>query len=133
LFRYISWEKGFQVFEELLVDADWSLNSANWMWLSCSAFFSQYWKVYSPIAFGKKYDPEGNYVKKYLPMLKNYPAKYIYEPWTAPIADQKKWGCRIGEDYPKPIVKHDVASKECIAALKQFFADGKAKEEDDEC
>lgn len=40
---YVSWEKGVLVFEELLVDADWSLNNANWMWLSCSAFFSQYW------------------------------------------------------------------------------------------
>lgn len=99
--------------------------------------------MYSPIAFGKKYDPAGEYIKRYLPILKNYPAKYIYEPWTAPIADQKKWGvrknrnllfvfsslvkqCRIGEDYPKPIVQHDIASKQCIAALKKFFADNKA-------
>lgn len=58
------------MFDELLLDADWSLNSANWMWLSASAFFHQYFRVYSPIAFGKKTDPEGLYIKKYLPVLR---------------------------------------------------------------
>lgn len=118
---YLPWPDGERVFEELLLDADWSLNAANWMWLSCSAFYNQYWKVYSPIAFPKKYDKEGVYVKKYLPMLKNYPAKYIYEPWKAPKVDQKKWGCIIGQDYPKPIVEHDVASKACKESFKKFF------------
>lgn len=64
------WEAGAAVFDELLLDADWSLNSANWMWLSASAFFHQYFRVYSPIAFGKKTDPEGLYIKKYLPVLR---------------------------------------------------------------
>ena len=80
-------------------------------------------KVYSPIAFGKKYDPDGNFVKKYLPQLKHYPRKYIYEPWKAPIADQKKWKCVVGEDYPRPIVDHDEASKECKDSLKAWFAE----------
>lgn len=53
----------FQVFEEYLLDADWSLNAGNWMWLSASAFFHQYFRVYSPIAFGKKTDKDGNYIK----------------------------------------------------------------------
>jgi cryptochrome len=54
---------GWQVFDWLLLDADWSLNCGNWMWLSASAFFHQYWKVYSPITFGQKYDPDGKYIK----------------------------------------------------------------------
>lgn len=123
---YLSWEGGAKVFEELLVDADWALNNANWMWLSASAFFNQYWKVYSPIAFGKKYDKEGKYVKRYLPILKNYPAEYIYEPWKASVADQKRWGCIIGEHYPRPIIDHEEASKSCKESLKKFFADKKA-------
>lgn len=52
-----------QVFEELLLDADWSLNAGNWQWLSASAFFHQYFRVYSPIAFGKKTDKCGDYIK----------------------------------------------------------------------
>lgn len=122
---YQSWVEGQRVFEEFLVDADWQLNAANWQWLSASAFFHQYWKVYSPIAFGKKYDKDGVYIKRYLPILKNYPAKYIYEPWTAPLEDQKRWKCVIGVDYPKPIVNHDEASSACKDALKKWFADSK--------
>ena len=101
-----SWEKGAEVFDELLLDADPAINAGNWMWLSCSCFFYQYFRCYSPVAFPKKYDPDGSYVKRWLPQLKGYPAKYIYEPWKAPIADQKKAGCVIGVDYPKPIVEH---------------------------
>ena len=56
---WVSWEEGQAVFEELLLDADWSLNAGNWMWLSASAFFHQYYRVYSPVAFGKKTDPLG--------------------------------------------------------------------------
>ena len=91
----------FQVFEELLLDADWSLNAGNWMWLSASAFFHQYFRVYSPIAFGKKTDPSGAYIRKYLPKLAKFPDKFIYEPWTAPMATQKAAGCIIGTDYPR--------------------------------
>jgi deoxyribodipyrimidine photolyase len=54
--------------------------------------------------------------------LKHYPKKYIYEPWTASLADQKKWKCVIGEDYPAPIVDHKEASTECKATFKKFFA-----------
>lgn len=103
-----------KVFEELLLDADWSLNAGNWMWLSASAFFHQYYRVYSPIAFGKKTDKHGDYIKldslffstlvycniivsrKYLPVLKKYPSEYIYEPWKAPLSLQKTAGCIIG-------------------------------------
>ena len=88
---------GMKVFEEYLLDADWSLNAANWMWLSASAFFHQYFRVYSPIVFGKKTDPRGLYIKKYIPKLSKFPEKYIYEPWEAPLDVQKRAGCIIGK------------------------------------
>ena len=71
------------------------------MWLSASAFFHQYFRVYSPIAFGKKTDPSGAYIRKYLPKLAKFPDKFIYEPWTAPMAIQRAAGCIIGTDYPR--------------------------------
>uniref|UniRef100_A0A7S3R4Y9 Photolyase/cryptochrome alpha/beta domain-containing protein n=1 Tax=Dunaliella tertiolecta TaxID=3047 RepID=A0A7S3R4Y9_DUNTE len=114
---YLSWESGKEVFEELLLDADYFINAANWMWLSASAFFAQYFRVYSPVVFGKKYDKEGAYIRKFLPVLKDMPAKYIYEPWTAPKEVQQRANCIIGRDYPAPIVDHAVASKECIARM----------------
>ena len=67
---WCSWEAGAKVFDRLLIDADWSINNANWMWLSASAFFTQYFRVYSPVAFGKQYDPQGLYIKRFVPELK---------------------------------------------------------------
>ncbi|KAL2243437.1 UNVERIFIED_CONTAM: (6-4)DNA photolyase [Sesamum indicum] len=67
---FVHWEKGRDVFERLLIDSDWSINNANWLWLSCSSFFYQYNRIYSPISFGKKYDPNGNFIRHFLPILK---------------------------------------------------------------
>lgn len=86
------------VFDRDLVDADWSINNANWMWLSASAYFSQYFRVYGPSSFPQKYDKEGKYVRHFIPELRKMPTKYIYEPWTAPLQVQKQVGCIIGKD-----------------------------------
>lgn len=118
---WISWEKGKDTFEKYLIDGDWSINAANWMWLSCSAFFTRYFRVYSPIAFPKKYDPQGNYVRYFLPVLRNMPSKYIYEPWKAPLKVQQDANCRIGKDYPFPIVDHEEMKKRNIQRMMQVF------------
>lgn len=118
---YQSWTKGAALFDQLLLDSDWSLNNGNWMWLSASAFYHQYWRVYSPITFGQKYDPEGKLIRKFVPELKNFPKKWIYEPWKAPLKDQKEAGCIVGKDYPTPIVDHREASKQCIARMKAAY------------
>jgi cryptochrome len=121
---YISWERGRDVFDELLLDSDYALNNANWMWLSASAFFSQYFRVYSPVAFGKKWDKEGQYVKRYLPVLRKMPTQYIFEPWKAPLSVQKQAGCIIGVDYPNPIVVHESISKINMEKMKAAYARG---------
>ncbi|CAG2200815.1 CRY [Mytilus edulis] len=115
------WEEGMNVFEEWLLDADWCLNAGNWMWLSASAFFHQYFRVYSPIVFGKKTDKDGNYIRKYLPQLKHFPTQYIYEPWTAPLKVQEKAGCIIGKDYPKRIVEHDKVREKNIKRMAEAY------------
>ncbi|CDF38223.1 cryptochrome/photolyase [Chondrus crispus] len=119
---WVSWEEGYKVFEHYLVDYDYALNSANWMWLSCSAFFSMYFRVYSPVAFAKKWDKEGAFIKHYLPVLRKLPTKYIHEPWKAPAMVQKMAGCVIGKDYPERMVDHSKASKENIAKMKENYA-----------
>ncbi|XP_037792441.1 cryptochrome-2-like [Penaeus monodon] len=115
------WEDGMKVFEELLLDADWSLNAGNWMWLSASAFFHRYFRVYSPIEFGRKTDPHGDYIRKYIPKLKKFPDNYIYEPWKAPLSVQKAAGCIIGQDYPRPIVDHQKAREENLKRMGQAY------------
>ncbi|CAN6271869.1 unnamed protein product [Urochloa humidicola] len=119
---FIHWEKGRDVFDRLLIDSDWAINNGNWLWLSCSSFFYQYHRIYSPITFGKKYDPNGNYIRHFIPVLKDMPREYIYEPWTAPLSIQKKAKCIIGKDYPKPVVDHETASKECKRRMGEAYA-----------
>ncbi|NWH40552.1 CRY1 protein, partial [Chloropsis hardwickii] len=116
---WISWEEGMKVFEELLLDADYSINAGNWMWLSASAFFHQYTRIFCPVRFGKRTDPQGDYIRKYLPILKNFSSKYIYEPWTASEEEQKQAGCIIGQDYPFPMVNHKEASNRNLQLMKQ--------------
>ncbi|EXJ64372.1 hypothetical protein A1O7_00708 [Cladophialophora yegresii CBS 114405] len=137
---YVSWERGAEVFEEWLVDHEVACNAGNWMWLSCTAFFSQFYRCYSPVAFPKKWDPEGKFVRKYVPELQRFDKKYIYEPHKTPIADQKAWGCVVkgnggsgGVDdveergyavYPKPMFDFTERKQFCIDQMKKAYAVG---------
>nr|XP_034957310.1 cryptochrome-2-like isoform X3 [Zootoca vivipara] len=118
---WISWESGVRVFDELLLDADFSVNSGSWMWLSCSAFFQQFFHCYCPVGFGRRTDPSGDFIRRYLPKLKGFPSRYIYEPWNAPESVQKAAKCVIGVDYPKPMVNHAEASRLNIERMKQIY------------
>ncbi|XP_076331466.1 cryptochrome-1-like isoform X1 [Tachypleus tridentatus] len=116
---WISWEEGMKVFEELLLDADWSVNAGSWMWLSCSSFFQQFFHLYCPVRFGRKADPNGDYIRRYLPVLKNFPTKYIHEPWMAPEKIQISAKCIIGKDYSLPVVNHQNVSRINLERMKQ--------------
>jgi cryptochrome len=109
-----------------LLDADWALNAANWQWLSASAFFHQYFRVYSPIVFGQKTDKNGDFIRKYVPVLRNFPAQFIYEPWLAPKGAQVIAKCVVGVDYPRPIVDHSIISKVNIGRMKKAYDANKA-------
>uniref|UniRef100_A0A3B3ZDC6 Photolyase/cryptochrome alpha/beta domain-containing protein n=1 Tax=Periophthalmus magnuspinnatus TaxID=409849 RepID=A0A3B3ZDC6_9GOBI len=118
---WISWEEGMKVFEELLLDADWSVNAGSWMWLSCSSFFQQFFHCYCPVGFGRRTDPNGDFIRRYLPVLRGFPAKYIYDPWNAPESVQAAAKCIIGVHYPKPMVHHAEASRLNIERMKQIY------------
>ncbi|GFT83862.1 cryptochrome-1 [Nephila pilipes] len=118
---WISWEEGMKVFDELLLDADWSVNAGSWMWLSCSSFFQQFFHLYCPVRFGRKADPNGDYIRRYLPVLKNFPTKYIHEPWIAPEKVQIAAKCIIGKDYPMPMVNHQEVSHINLERMKQVY------------
>ena len=116
-----SWEDGAEHFESQLLDADYALNGFNWLWLSCSGFFYQYFRCYSPVAFQKKNDPTGAYIRKWLPVLSRLPDKYIYEPFKAPLSVQKAAGIEVGRDYPKPIIDHAYESKENMSKMAYAY------------
>ena len=132
---YIDWERGAAVFEEWLIDHEAACNIGNWQWLSCTAFYSQFYRCYSPIAFPQKWDKDGAFVRKFIPELEGFDKKYIYEPWKAPIADQKKWGCMIKGDgtipsigsinvYPKPMFDFPKQKEICIQGMKKAYQVG---------
>lgn len=109
---WISWEYGLQFFLRYLLDADWSVCAGNWMWVSSSAFeqLLDCSHCVCPVNYGRRLDPWGEYIKRYIPELRNYPVEYIYEPWKASLDLQEKAGCIIGKDYPERIVDHRQAS-----------------------
>ncbi|KAF2875621.1 FAD binding domain of DNA photolyase-domain-containing protein [Massariosphaeria phaeospora] len=136
---YIDWERGAEVFEEWLIDHEAACNIGNWQWLSCTAFFSQFYRVYSPIAFPQKWDKDGDFVRRYVPELRGFDKKYIYEPWKAPVADQRKWGCLVRGDgsggsstsedgdllvYPKPMFDFAAQREICLQGMKNAYAVG---------
>lgn len=131
---YVHWERGADVFEELLIDHEPASNAGNWQWLSCTAFFSQYFRCYSPVAFGQKWDKDGDFIRKWVPELKRLDAKYIYEPWKATQAALGKAGVRVEGDglsndgregiYPEAMFDFKQRRSVCISAMKRAFSIG---------
>jgi cryptochrome len=117
-----SWEIGAKHFECHLLDADYALNVFNWLWLSASSFFYQYFRCYSPVAFAQKHDKSGRYIRKWLPVLKKLPDAYIYAPWTAPNHVLQQAGVVLGDNYPHRIVDdHTVVSKDNMAKMARAY------------
>jgi cryptochrome len=123
---YQNWEQGAKVFDKYLLDSDWAINNGNWLWLSASAYFHQFFRVYSPVAFPKKTDKKGAYIRKWLPQFKTFPDKYIYEPWKAPQHVQLEHGVVVGESYPARIVVHEEVSKRNISRHSDAYKAHKA-------
>ncbi|CAD7943363.1 unnamed protein product [Amoebophrya sp. A25] len=120
---YQHWMHGRDVFDYYLIDADWALNNGNWLWLAGVAPFSMpFFRVYHP-APGKdsalNAEPTGDFIRYWVPELKNFPSKFIHRPWEAPQLAQVQAKCVIGKDYPKPIVEHKQAQERNLSAFKK--------------
>jgi len=100
------WRVGARWFWNSLLDADLANNSASWQWVAgCGADAAPYFRIYNPVSQGRKFDPNGDYVRRYVPELATLPDKYIHCPWEAPAHVLESAGVKLGEDYPKPIVE----------------------------
>lgn len=93
--------------------------------MSCTAFFSHYYRVYSPVAFGKKWDKTGALIREYVPELKDVPEKYIYEPWKMSKLDQKQAKVSIGGEgdgsYPKPLFDAQEQAKIALDGMRNSY------------
>lgn len=117
----IHWHDGAAWFWDTLLDADLASNSASWQWVTgCGADAAPYFRIFNPITQGEKFDPEGIYIKKWVPELRNVPLKKLFAPWEMSEAEQKKASTKIGEDYPPPIVNHKNARETALAAFKSI-------------
>ena len=127
----IDWRKGEAWFWDTLVDADLGQNSQNWQWVAGSgADASPWFRIFNPVTQGEKFDPDGKYVKRWVPELAKVPAKYVHAPWTAPAEVLRDAGVTLGKTYPKPIVDHAEARARALGALKAIKPSGEAYPDD---
>jgi deoxyribodipyrimidine photo-lyase len=106
----IDWRRGEEWFWDTLVDADPANNPANWQWVAGSgADAAPYFRIFNPILQGEKFDPDGAYVRRWVPELARLPAALIHKPWTGKPQQLAAAGVQLGKTYPHPIVDHDKA------------------------
>jgi deoxyribodipyrimidine photo-lyase len=113
----ISWRDGEDWFWDTLVDADLGNNAAGWQWIGgCGADAAPYFRIFNPLLQSAKFDPAGEYIKTYVPELKNVPAAYIHAPWDAPPLVLAQAGVTLGKNYPHPVVDHGEARARALKA-----------------
>jgi deoxyribodipyrimidine photo-lyase len=114
----LPWQAGARWFWDTLVDADLASNTLGWQWVAgCGADAAPYFRIFNPVLQGKKFDPEGAYVRRWIPQLARLPNDWIHEPWAAPPEARAAAGVVLGDHYPHPIVNHERARMAALAAL----------------
>ncbi len=115
----IPWQEGEDWFWDTLVDADPASNSASWQWIAgCGADAAPYFRVFNPTLQGTRYDPDGAYVRRFVPELRDLPTKHIHEPWKAPASVLKEAGITLDKDYPRPIIDHKEGRERALSAFE---------------
>ena len=113
----INWKEGEKHFKNCLLDYNEANNVSGWQWVAgCGADAAPYFRIFNPILQGEKFDREGDYVRLWVPELKNVPKKFIHKPWE--LNDEKI--LRLGSDYPLPIVKHEDARIKALNSFKKI-------------
>jgi deoxyribodipyrimidine photo-lyase len=114
----IPWQSGARWFWDTLVDADLANNSASWQWVAgCGADAAPYFRIFNPVTQSQKFDPDGIYIRRWLPELRRLGTEHIHAPWMAPKQALEAAGVQLGHNYPGPIVDHAAARKEALAAF----------------
>ncbi len=115
----LHWHHGEDWFWDTLVDADLANNSASWQWVAgCGADAAPYFRIFNPVTQGQKFDPNGDYVRKYVPEISELPDKYLHSPWEASANVLNMAGIRLGDTYPQPIVDLKASRERALDAFK---------------
>jgi len=117
----IAWQAGAEWFWDTLVDADLANNTLGWQWIAgCGADAAPYFRVFNPVTQGEKFDPDGAYVRQWVPELAELPTKYIQQPWTAPEQVLRTANVQLGSNYPRPLVDHQEARAKALVAYESL-------------
>jgi deoxyribodipyrimidine photo-lyase len=120
----IDWRRGERHFMRLLLDGDEASNNGNWQWVtSVGVDPAPYFRrIYNPARHMERFDPDGRYVRRHVPELRDVPDGHLAEPWTMPDELQESCGCVIGRDYPEPVVDRRAARQEAIERYRAAAA-----------
>lgn len=114
----LDWREGAAWFWDTLVDADLASNTLGWQWSAgCGADAAPYFRIFSPVLQGEKFDADGGYVRRWVPELARVPARFVHRPWEASPLELRAAGVTLGQQYPRPIVEHAAARAAALAAL----------------
>lgn len=117
----IHWLEGSKWFWDTLTDADLANNSMGWQWVAGSgADAAPYFRIFNPVTQGERFDPDGEYIRKWLPELTDCPDQFIHKPWQATSMDLQLANIKLGQTYPQPVLDHAQARKTALDALKQM-------------
>ena len=117
----LPWQSGAAWFWDTLVDADLASNTLGWQWTAgCGADAAPYFRIFAPVLQGRKFDPQGDYVRRWVPELAALAPARLHAPWEASAAELAAAGVRLGETYPRPLVDHAAARQEALAAFRSL-------------
>jgi deoxyribodipyrimidine photo-lyase len=117
----LPWQEGTRWFWDTLVDADLAQNTLGWQWSAgCGADAAPYFRIFNPVSQGEKFDPDGDYVRQWVPELAKLPAPWIHQPWTAPAAELTRASVILGKTYPDPIVSLSISREVALEAYSRM-------------
>jgi deoxyribodipyrimidine photo-lyase len=116
----IDWRWGEQWFMRHLIDGDLAANNGGWQWTAGTGTdAAPYFRIFNPVSQSRKFDPDGDFIRRWLPELRAVPTEYIHTPWEMPVGQQRKIGCEIGVQYPAPIVELSMSRQHALDAYAQ--------------
>jgi len=112
----IDWRLGEAYFAQQLLDFDLAANNGGWQWAASTGCDAQPWfRIFNPVSQSEKFDPDGRFIRRYVPELADLPDKLLHAPWTAAPLELQAAGLVLGRDYPAPLVRHDIARMDTLA------------------
>jgi deoxyribodipyrimidine photo-lyase len=123
----VDWRRGEAHFAQLLDDFDLAANNGGWQWAASTGCDAQPWfRIFNPVTQSERFDPQGRFIRRYVPELAKVPDAWIHAPWTMPPLEQQAAGCVIGRDYPAPVVDHAAQREKALALFGRVAAERKA-------